>query len=42
VLYSATKPPTLPTGLAGVTSASTYTDIALAYINARGTAVTPK
>jgi hypothetical protein len=42
VLYSATKPPTLPTGLAGVDSTSTYTDIALAYINARGIAVTPK
>jgi len=42
VLYNVTSPPTLPTGLTGVNSNSTYTDIALAYINARGAAVTPK
>jgi hypothetical protein len=42
VLYNVAKPPTLPTGLAGVDNTSTYTDIALAYINARGAAVTPK
>lgn len=42
VLYSVLKPPTLPTGLAGVTINSTYTDVALAYINSRGTAVTPR
>lgn len=42
VLYSVLKPPTLPTGLAGVTTNSTYTDVALAYINARGNAVTPR
>lgn len=42
LLYSVLKPPTLPTGLAGVTNQSTYTDIALAYINARGNAVTPR
>lgn len=42
VLYGVETPPTLPTGLAGVDSSSTYTDIAVAYINARGAAVTPR
>lgn len=42
VLYSVLKPPTLPTGLAGVNSNSTYTDVALAWITARGNAVTPR
>lgn len=42
VLYGVAKPPTLPTGLAGVDSNSTYIDVALAYINARGQAVAPR
>lgn len=42
VLYGVAKPPTLPTGLTGVNSNSTYIDVALAYINARGQAVAPR
>jgi hypothetical protein len=40
--YGTLKPPSLPTGLAGVNSNSTYVDIGIAYLNARGAAVAPR
>lgn len=42
IRYGFDKPPTLPTGLAGVNSTSTYVDVAVAYLNARGTAIAPR
>lgn len=42
IRYGVDKPPTLPTGLAGVDSNSTYVDVALAYLNARGAAIAPR
>jgi hypothetical protein len=40
--YGLDKPPSLPTGLAGVNGNSTYVDIGIAYLNARGAAVAPR
>jgi hypothetical protein len=42
VRYGIDKPPSLPTGLAGVNSNSTYVDVGIAYLNARGAAVAPR
>jgi hypothetical protein len=42
IRYGSDKPPSLPTGLAGVNSNSTYVDIGIAYLNARGAAVAPR
>lgn len=42
IRYGFDKPPSLPTGLAGVNSNSTYVDIGIAYLNARGAAVAPR
>ena len=42
IRYGLDKPPSLPTGLAGVNSNSTYVDIGIAYLNARGAAVAPR
>lgn len=39
MLYGKLKPTTLPTGLAGVNSNSTFIQVATAYLNARGAAV---
>lgn len=42
IRYGVDKPPTLPTGLAGVDANSTYVDVGIAYLNARGAAVAPR
>jgi predicted esterase len=42
VRYGIDKPPSLPTGLAGVDANSTYVDVGIAYLNARGAAVAPR
>lgn len=42
ILYGVTSPPTLPTGLSGLDENSTYLDVGIAYLNARGAAVTPR
>lgn len=41
VMYGRLSPPTLPTGL-GLSAGATFVDVALAYINSRGAAVTPR
>ena len=41
-LYGTNKPATLPTGIAGLNSNSTYVDVAIAFLNARATAVAPR
>ena len=42
MLYGINTPPTLPTGLTFPTAKPTYIDVALAYLHARGAAVTPR
>lgn len=43
ILYGVDKPPTRPTpALPGITSNSTYVDIGIAYLNARGAAIAPR
>lgn len=42
IRYGFDKPPSLPTGLAGVNGNSTYVDIGIAYLNACGAAVAPR
>ena len=42
ILYGVLSPPKIPTGLAGLTAKSTYTELAIAYMNARGRAIAPR
>lgn len=44
IRYGVDSPPNLPTwpGLTGLTASSTYIDVAVAYLNARGAAVAPR